>query len=180
MEEYILGFGASTSKTSINGQLVSYVLQQFDNIETKLIDLNDFEMPIYSIDREQSNGIHPKALEFKSLIANATAIVISFAEHNGSYSAAFKNIMDWTSRSEDKLWSDKPMLLLSTSPGARGGATVLKSANTYFPYMGAKAIESLSIPRFYDHFDKKLGITDPDLHKSLSDRIQSIKEIINL
>ena len=177
MKDSILTFGASSSKSSINAQLARYVAKQFDDINVNFIDLNDFDMPIYSIDRENDSGIHPHAIEFKKLITESKAIIISFAEHNGSYTAAFKNLMDWTSRIEGKLWESKPMLLLSTSPGGRGGATVLQSAITYFPYMGAHIVDSLSIPRFYQNFSEG-GVTDSELNTTLKSKIEKLQEII--
>ena len=54
-------------------------------------------MPIYSSDREQK-GIPQLALDFASKIDGADFLLISLAEHNGTYSTAFKNLFDWLSR----------------------------------------------------------------------------------
>ena len=91
----ILAFGASNSRNSINKQLVTYAAGQLTDVEVLLLDLNDFEMPIYSIDREKESGIPELAQQFKQHILDADGILISFAEHNGAYTAAFKNVMDW-------------------------------------------------------------------------------------
>ena len=98
MTKKILAFGASSSRSSMNKELANYAAQQVQNVDITLLDLNDFEMPIYSIDREQGSGIPELAHAFKSHIAEADGIIISFAEHNGVYTAAFKNIFDWISR----------------------------------------------------------------------------------
>jgi len=97
MTKKILAFGASNSKASINKQLANYAANQLTEVEVTLLDLNDFEMPIYSIDREQAGGIPQLAKDFKQQIQEADGILISFAEHNGAYTAAFKNIYDWMS-----------------------------------------------------------------------------------
>ena len=128
MTRKILAFGASNSSTSINKQLATFSASQITDAEVNLIDLNDFEMPIYGIDKERANGFPDKAYAFKELIKNCDGIVISFAEHNGAYTTAFKNIFDWISRIEKDVWANKPMFLLATSPGSRGGATVLDIA----------------------------------------------------
>ncbi|MEO0474302.1 MAG: NAD(P)H-dependent oxidoreductase, partial [Bacteroidota bacterium] len=57
----ILVFGASNSRHSINRQFASYTAAQLENVKIHLIDLNDFEMPIYGIDREKADGIPEKA-----------------------------------------------------------------------------------------------------------------------
>ena len=54
------------------------------------------------------------------------------------------------------------MLLMATSPGGRGGATVLEVAKNRFPYMGGNVVASFSLPSFNDHFSEK-GITDSTL-----------------
>ena len=47
----ILAFGASSSNNSINKKLASSVANKIAPQEAILIDLNDYEMPIYSDDR---------------------------------------------------------------------------------------------------------------------------------
>ncbi len=86
----IVAFGASSSKKSINKQFASYAASLISDADSIIIDLNDFEMPIYSIDYENENGIPEKAFKFKEIIKSADGIIISFAEHNSVYTAAFR------------------------------------------------------------------------------------------
>ena len=90
----IVAFGASSSKKSINKDFATFVASQVKDVDVLVLDLNDFEMPIYSIDYENDNGIPKKAFKFKEKLKSANGIVISFAEHNGVYTAAFKNIVN--------------------------------------------------------------------------------------
>jgi len=163
----IVAFGASSSKKSINKLLASYVANQIKQAEVKILDLNDYEMPIYSIDRESDSGIPEKANQFKNDIRDADGLVVSFAEHNGTYTAAFKNIFDWVSRVEKSLWLGKPMLLLATSPGGRGGATVLETAVTGFAYMDGKVVGHLAVPKFSENFSNEQGLLDENLKVEL-------------
>ena len=134
----LLAFAASNSKKSINKQLVTYAASLVDGAEVEVLDLNDYELPLFSVDREAELG-HPElAKAFLSRIAASDALMISFAEHNGSYSAAWKNLFDWSSRIGPKVFQDKPMVLLSTSPGARGGASVLAAATGSAPFFGGR------------------------------------------
>ena len=98
-----------------------------------------------------------------SLVATHDALIVSLAEHNGSYTAAFKNLYDWTSRVQTTVWSDKHMLLLSTSPGARGGASVMAAARATFPRMGADLKAFFSLPSFGRNFSAQAGIADDSL-----------------
>ena len=86
----IVAFGASSSSKSMNKQLATYTAQLIDNSHAIILDLNNFEMPIYSEDFERLNGIPKEAYDFKEIIKEADGIIISFAEHNGAYTAAFK------------------------------------------------------------------------------------------
>lgn len=176
----IVAFGASSSSTSINQQLASYTANLIDSASINELDLNDFEMPIYSIDKENDTGIPELAKTFKQHLANADGIVISFAEHNGSYTSAFKNILDWISRLEGKIWLHKPMLLLATSPGGRGGQTALETAKTTFPHQGGNIIGSFSLPSFAQNFDPTNGISSPDLKTKLLDQIAALEDAIRL
>ncbi|SDX49555.1 NAD(P)H-dependent FMN reductase [Lutibacter oricola] len=148
----IITLGASTSKKSINKELAEYTGSLLGNVNLIKVDLNNFEMPIYSVDIEAENGMPNGAKKLNELVESADGFIISFAEHNGAYSAAFKNAFDWLSRINGKVWREKPMLLLATSPGARGGQTVLDIALGRFPYMGGNIIGSLSVPSFFDNF----------------------------
>jgi len=171
----IIAFGASSSKTSINKQLATYTANQFQNVSVEILDLNDYEMPIFSVDKEKENGIPQLAHEFYTKLGSADLIIISFAEHNGAYSAAFKNIFDWASRINGKTFQEKPMLLLATSPGARGGSSVLEIATKRFPFQGGIIKGSFSLPSFNDNFDTDKGITNEELKNVLLEIVNSIE-----
>ncbi len=148
----IIAFAGSNSRNSINKQLVEYAATLVDDVEVTVLDLNDFELPLYGIDYELEHGIPDNAQKFLDTIKSSDGILLSLAEHNGAYATVFKNIFDWMSRIDGKLWSDKPMLLMATSPGGRGGATVLDIAKGRFPYMGGNIVSEFSLPSFHDNF----------------------------
>lgn len=50
MTKKIIAFGASSSKNSINKQLATYAASQFENADVEVLDLNEYEMPIFSLD----------------------------------------------------------------------------------------------------------------------------------
>ena len=174
----IVAFGASSSKKSINKILANFAAKQIEDAEVNLLDLNDFEMPIYSVDYENEFGIPKQAYKFKNTLSSADGIIISFAEHNGAYTAAFKNIFDWISRVEKIVWFNKPMFLLATSDGARGAITVLKVAHDRISKGGQLYIPSYSLPNFSQNFDDKLGIIDENLKIEFNSLIKSFSEIL--
>ncbi|PWN63576.1 NADPH-dependent oxidoreductase [Chryseobacterium phosphatilyticum] len=170
----ILAFAGSTSSTSINRELVKFVLKDFPNEEINLLDLNDFTMPVFSVDLEKK-GFPDEAHRFLKVIEDCDVIICSLAEHNRSYSAAFKNVFDWASRINVKLFQNKPMLLMSTSPGGYGGGNVMNTAKTFFPQFAADIRETFSLSKFYENFDLESGIINPDMLADLKTKIENFK-----
>ena len=168
----IVAFGASSSKKSINKDLASYAASVIEDANVLILDLNNFEMPIYSIDYENDHGIPEKAFKFKEKLKTADGIIISFAEHNSVYTAAFKNIFDWISRIEKVVWFNKPMFLLSTSDGDRGAKTVLQIAYNRMSFGNPHKIPTFSLPNFKKNFDKNNGIIDIDLNDEFQNALK--------
>lgn len=83
--------------------------------------------------------------------------------------------MYWTSRINPKFFQEKQTLILSTSPGPRGGLTVLEIAKNRFPFQGAVIKGSFSLPSFNDNFNSNEGITNEKLKSDLLEIIQSIE-----
>jgi chromate reductase len=155
----IIAFGASSSKDSINKQLAAYAAGLFENASVEILDLNDYEMPIFSIDAEAATGIPALAADFYNKLGTADLLVISFAEHNGAYSAAFKNIFDWISRIHAATFQEKQTLIM---------------AKNRLPFQGANVKGSFSLPSFNDNFDSNNGITNKELNNQLFEIIKSI------
>lgn len=171
----IVAFAGSTSTTSINKQLITFVASKLNNVEVQILDLNDFELPLYSETVEKEMEYPENAEKFNNLLDASDAFVVSLAEHNGSYAAGFKNLFDWVSRKEQKVFRNKPLLLMATSPGGRGGASVLASAQATFPHMGAKLVGTFSLPKFYDVF-KNGAITDKELLEELNSQVAEFEK----
>ncbi|NLR90234.1 NADPH-dependent FMN reductase [Flammeovirga agarivorans] len=170
-------FGASSSKASINEQLAVWAAQQVEDAEVKVLKLSDYEMPIYSIDKEVASGIPQEAKDFIEEINNADGVVISFAEHNGNFTAAYKNIFDWASRATRSVYNDKPVFVMATSPGPRGGLGVLGIASASLPYAGAKVTGNFSLPTFQDNFSE--GITNEELKEKFESSFSLFKDVLN-
>ncbi|GBO85434.1 MULTISPECIES: NADPH-dependent FMN reductase [Marinobacter] len=164
----VLTFAATNSRKSINKQLVKYAATKLANAEIDYVEINDFDLPIYNIDLEEQYGIPKCAHAFQARIEEADVILVSFAEHNGNFTVAFKNLFDWMSRIGRNVYRDKPIVMLATSPGPGGGNTVLKLAETAAPFFSGKVVGSLSIPSFFDNFDVDRGkLTNGDLVEKL-------------
>ena len=158
----IIAFGASNNSMSINKQFAAYAANQISNVEVTLLDLNDFELPVYSVDIEKESGVPTNASKFSQLIADSDGVIISLAEYNGLHTAAFKNLWDWLSRlGSPKIWHNKPLFLLGTSPSKREESNVMKVSQYLFPMFSAEIIASYHLPSF-NHFFKDGQIAEPN------------------
>lgn len=172
----IVAFGASPSKNSINKKLATYAASLFENAEVEVLDLNDYQMPLFSVDVEAEIGQHELAKAFLVKIESADFLVVSMAENNGNYSAAFKNVFDWSSRIMGKVFQGKPMLLMATSPGVRGGASSLEIAKNAFPRYGADIKATFSLPSFNENFDVEKGvISNVEFDNQLKEIVKSLE-----
>lgn len=172
----IIAFAGSNSTKSINKKLVTYATTLFQNDEIEILDLNDYEMPLFSVDREAVLGQPQLIQDFLQKIASADFVILSLAENNGNYSSAFKNLFDWCSRIRKDVFQSKPMLLMATSPGGRGGAGVLEIAKSNLPRFGADIRAVFSLPSFYDNFDtENHKISNPEFDQQLRQIVKDLK-----
>ena len=173
----IIAFAGSNSKNSINKQLAIYAAGFVENVNVNVLDLNDFELPLYGIDLENEKGIPETAHKFLNILKETDGIVLSLAEHNGTYTTVFKNLFDWLTRIEGKMFYDKPMLLMATSPGGRGGLTALEIAKGRFPFHDGNIIETFSLPFFGDNF-KDGKIINEDLDTQLKNAVKQYQKAL--
>lgn len=169
----IIAFAGSNSSKSINKKLVKYASSLFENDEVEILDLRNYQAPLFSVDVEKEIGKSQEAVGFLEKLKSADLLLISLAENNGNYSTAFKNIFDWSSRIEKDVFQNKPVFLMATSPGGRGGKGVLDIAQSNLPRYGANIKSVFSLPLFNENFDVENGkISNAEFDAQL-------KEIVN-
>ena len=176
----ILAFSGSNSSTSINSKLLEYTLGLITNHEINNVDIRDYDMPIYGLDLEAKDGIPQKAHSFAKLLADCDGIVFACPEYNGFMPTAMKNIIDWVSRTSRPIFQNKPMLIMSTSPGPRGGSWNLDNMAEGFSYRGAEIKGKFSLASFNDNFDsEKNVITNIHMDEELKKELNSFLEALN-
>lgn len=173
----IIAIPGSNSKDSINKKLIKYTTSMLPDMDVQIMDLNEFDIPMYGIDHENEHGFPDAAQNIYDKIQASDGILLSLAEHNGAYTAIFKNMMDWLSRINKNIWGNKPMLLMATSPGARGGRFVLDMAESRMPILGAHIVEVFSLPSFYDNFSDG-QISNLDYNKQLTEAVSKFKNAV--
>ena len=127
----LLVFAGSTRQHSFNRRLarVAADLARNAGADTTLLELSDFDIPMYNADLE-ARGTPADVVRLKQLLWEHPAWVICSPEYNGSYTALLKNTIDWASSpvKGDPVWQDgtrafrgKVVGMLSASNGALGG-----------------------------------------------------------
>lgn len=170
----VVAFGASYSKESINKEFAAYAASKIPGAEVEVLDLTQYSLPLFTVDLEKEIG-HPEIIkDFLSKIDSADLIIISLAEHNGSYSAGFKNLFDWSSRVNIKFFESKKVLLLSTATGPRGGISALEAAKTRFPIHGAEIVGTFSLPSFNENYSKETGIIVDELREEFQKTLAGV------
>lgn len=171
----ILALSGSLSSGSINHQLLEVAAAQVQGLGVRLVSLRDFPMPLYSSDLEQE-GIPAQVRELRGLFDAADGFIIAVPEYNSSVPAGFKNAIDWISRTGGKPFQEKPVLLMSTSPGGRGGASVQQHLLRVLPFWGAQVVGIFSLPRFNEHLVE--GKLNEAFQGPLNEALDSLREAL--
>ncbi len=64
MSRKVIAFAASSSNRSLNRQLVTWASGLLEQAQVEVLDLNDFELPLFSVGREDELGQPPLAQAF--------------------------------------------------------------------------------------------------------------------
>ena len=148
----VLVFSGSNSSTSINQQLAVHAAAYLTKCEIRIIHLQDYPAPVYSMDQEKRGEFPETMRELNELFKEVDAMLISLPEYNSGITPVFKNTMDWISRIEKPTLKNKPVCLLATSAGKRGAKTNLAHvADILIPRWGGKLSSSFSLPFFDEH-----------------------------
>jgi len=164
----ILVLVGSNSTQSINRQLAEYAVTRLEGNPVDIMDLTNFEAPIYNIDTQKEYGFPDSVKKLYQNIQGYDAYIIFSPEHNGLMPAIFKNVIDWLSRIEGKFLGNKPVILMSTSPGGYGGANNLKIMSQLLPWWGGQLVGTYSLGNFHEKFNtKELRLNDENENNKL-------------
>lgn len=125
----ILAFSGSLREKSINKQILKVAAEGAEEAggEVTVIDLADYQLPIYNQEIQDGGEFPENALKLKKLFWDHDGLLIASPEYNSSVSAALKNTIDWVSRtssSDEKplsCFAGKMAAIISASPGNLGG-----------------------------------------------------------
>lgn len=158
----LLIFAGSARKASTNKKLAALAASTAEKAgaEVTLIDLADFDMPIYNGDIEAASGLPENARRLKKLFVEHDGFFIASPEYNSSISPLLKNALDWISRphteNEPGLWafSGKIAALGSVAPGALGGLRGLVALRMMLGNIGVTVVPTqVAVPMGPSAFD---------------------------
>ena len=172
MSPKILAFAGSTRTESFNKKLVKIAADgaREAGVDVTIIDLRDFQMPLYDADLENQKGLPPSAIKLKQLMLSHDGFLISSPEYNSSISGVLKNAIDWASRQGDDevslaCFKEKVAGLMSASTGVLGGLRGLVHVRAILENIGVMVIPTqIAIPKAHEEFDPNGNLKD--LHKA--------------
>lgn len=175
----ILAFAGSNSSKSINKILVHCAANLIKNHKVTVIDLRDYEAPIFSPDIEESDGFPQSMQDLSKLLKEYDGFIMSAPEYNSSITPVLKNTLDWLSRIDRPVFGDKPMLLMSTSDGKRGGRTILHYLEGIIHRWGAKIAATYSLPLFKYNMDTATAtLTNEDEKAKLQAAVEAFEDTL--
>ncbi|MEP1447732.1 MAG: NAD(P)H-dependent oxidoreductase [Paraglaciecola sp.] len=171
----ILAFAGSGRKDSVNKKVVAIAAKgaQEAGAEVTIVNLEDFDLPIFNEDLEVEKGMPVEAQNFKELLISHDGFLISSPEYNSSYSSLFKNAIDWASR---KTADEAPMAayrgkvaaIMAASPGGLGGMRVLVVLRMLLENLGTMVLPNQkAVGGAFSKFDSTGNITDEKTEAAL-------------
>ena len=135
----ILGIVGSLRSASHNGRLVEAAWA----LAPAGVTVEQFSLrPVEFYDGDvEAAGDPPGVRALKAAIREADALIVATPEYNGAVPGVLQNAIDWTSRPRgDASLTDKPVVVVSASPGPRGGARAHAALRQVLANAGARVV----------------------------------------
>jgi len=132
-------------------RLILEVSKEFDEIESELVDPNDFNFP------GDGNDPEGKDAKYTEITARADGFFIVTPEYNHSFPGSLKRMLD----SELENYIHKPVAFAGVSKMWTGGARAIEALVTTVREMGMVAtFTDVHFPRVQELFDEQGKLTD--------------------
>jgi NAD(P)H-dependent FMN reductase len=137
-------------------------------VETTIIDLRDYPLPLFDQDLEAAEGPPAAATKLKSLFMDHDGLLITSPEYNSSITPLLKNVIDWVSRraeGEQPLapYRGKVAAIMAASPGALGGLRGLVHLRAILGNIGVLVLpDQFALTKAADAFANDHTLKDTD------------------
>lgn len=157
----VLGSSRRGRQSPKAARFIESHLQRLPQVDTQIVDLAEYDLPMLEERIRMRNDAPPRALEFASTLTRADAIVFVSPEYNGGYPAVLKNALDYVL--PELKW--KPVAIVTVSGGNFGGLEALAQLRLVLLKMGALVLPvSFPITRVQESLDEGGTPSDPSWH----------------
>jgi NAD(P)H-dependent FMN reductase len=176
-----LAFSASLRAESLNSRLARLAARTIERHggTVDLASMEDFDVPSYDQDVEQSDGFPPGAEEFCRRLEATDAFVVASPEYNGSMPGVLKNAIDWVSRYRPQPFNARHGLLLSASPSMAGGNRGLWALRVPLEHLGARVFPDMfSLAQAHQALDADGRISNAQLSARFEQTIVAFMDLV--
>jgi chromate reductase, NAD(P)H dehydrogenase (quinone) len=154
-----------------NAAFSLWALQALSAVSSPSLDLSIrrlSDVPMFSPEDHAERRFPPSAALLREQVVAADGFVISTPEYNHSFPGALKNALEWL-HGKPGLLADKPVAIISTSPGPTGGIHAQRALRPILESLGANVLTQpeLSISDVRNKFDADGALIDEATRKSL-------------
>ena len=171
----ILALSGSLRSISINSALLRAAARLAPPEMTVMVFNGLGELPLFNPDRE----VHPPSpvAKFRSLVADADALLIASPEYAHGIAGTIKNALDWLVSFEP--FADKPVAVLNASPRAHHADAALREV---LRTMAAVIVEpaSITIPLLGAKLDENGMVSSPSIAASIQESLAALYEAVAL
>jgi chromate reductase len=151
---------------------------------TDVLDLRALDLPMYDGDLEARQGVPAGARTLRDALAVSDAVLLVTPEYNGFPTPLVINAFDWLSRLPAEVGrpagvavsADKPLALLSSSPGALGGQRALTLVRQYLggTFQMLVLPQQFALGKAHEAFDDAGGLKDARAAKTVTEIAQRL------
>lgn len=157
---------------ALSGRLAAFAarLAGQQGVQARLLDLRALDLPLYDGDLEAAHGVPAGALALQAALRESDAVLLVTPEYNGFPTPLVINAFDWLSRIAATeqypaglaATTNKPVALLSTSPGPLGGLRAMNTLRQYLQMAFAMLVapQQYALGRAHEAFDEQGDLRD--------------------
>ncbi|MHB8361722.1 MAG: NADPH-dependent FMN reductase [Thermoplasmataceae archaeon] len=168
----ITAIGGSLRKDSYNRKLIEFCQKNMpEGAELIAVDISGIE----NFNPENIENTPQKIEEIRDVINKSQGVLVVSPEYNYSIPGFLKNVLDWLSQPPTKNpFKNKPVALMSASPGMLGGSRAQYHLRQIFQYLDADVIRK---PEVFISFADQMFDSDNNIKNQMS--IKFILELLN-
>lgn len=163
----LLAFSGSLRAYSFNSRVLR-ALPALAPVGTNIVQFDLTDLPLYNQDLD-AETVPDVVAALRQAVAEADGIIIATPEHNHTYSAVTKNVIDWASRPFMKgAIIGKRSMVIAVGPGPGGGVHALGATSELLTLLGGTVVATVGGAGIHQKFAADSDtIIDDELTASL-------------